>query len=305
MSALCSRSPCRGFSLSQRYWDHRGLHSFPTRRSSDLSWQCLLEVPMSPMAALTALLLVVPAFAAADTSVENVIRSTLDRKSTRLNSSHSQISYAVFCLKKKNCLQMTLVARYDQNVGTLQQVSLQRIFTFSTILGPQRSTLFPYTTLFRSFLAMPPRGSNVAHGRPYRAATRRTGVRRRRYQRRECHPQHARSEEHTSELQSQSNLVCRLLLEKKKLSADDSGGALRPKCRHFAAGLLAEDFHFLNDTGTTEVYTLSLHDALPIFPGNASSRFQCRPWPPLPRCYSSYRRSPPPIPASRMSSAAR
>src|SRR5688572_24889621 len=80
MSALCSRSPCRGFSLSQRYWDHRGLHSFPTRRSSDLSWQCLLEVPMSPMAALTALLLVVPAFAAADTSVENVIRSTLEKR---------------------------------------------------------------------------------------------------------------------------------------------------------------------------------------------------------------------------------
>ena len=48
-----------------------------------------------------------------------------------------------------------------------------------------------------------------------------------------------RSEEHTSELQSRSDLVCRLLLEK--------------------------NFFFFNDTATTEIYTLSLHDALPIY----------------------------------------
>src|SRR5574337_210278 len=54
----------------------------------------------------------------------------------------------------------------------------------------------------------------------------------------------SRSEEHTSELQSPLNLVCRLLLEKKKI--------------YF--------FFFFNDTATTEIYTLSLHDALPIFP---------------------------------------
>src|SRR2546430_13243379 len=77
------------------------------------------------------------------------------------------------------------------------------------IRRPPRSTLFPYTTLFRSpgrqrvddhqsLVGAMPRGVEIEHapGQP------RSGVQ--------------RSEEHTSELQSQSNLVCRLLLEKKK-----------------------------------------------------------------------------------------
>src|SRR5688572_32206750 len=63
------------------------------------------------------------------------------------------------------------------------------------IRRPPRSTLFPYTTLFRSFMHF--------HGAPWFVIQ--EHVRR-----------SARSEEHTSELQSQSNLVCRLLLEKKK-----------------------------------------------------------------------------------------
>src|SRR2546430_7607753 len=73
------------------------------------------------------------------------------------------------------------------------------------IRRPPRSTLFPYTTLFRSFARQaagrtPPGADDVI-------ATRDPAVL----------DQHARrSEEHTSELQSQSNLVCRLLLEKKK-----------------------------------------------------------------------------------------
>src|SRR2546430_12270688 len=70
------------------------------------------------------------------------------------------------------------------------------------IRRPPRSTLFPYTTLFRSGGARAP---------PPRARLR---GRRPRSERRSCSA--ARSEEHTSELQSQSNLVCRLLLEKKK-----------------------------------------------------------------------------------------
>src|SRR2546430_7144714 len=69
------------------------------------------------------------------------------------------------------------------------------------IRRPPRSTLFPYTTLFRS---------------SPRAAARHRGARRRH---RPLRPgrcgRERRSEEHTSELQSQSNLVCRLLLEKK------------------------------------------------------------------------------------------
>src|SRR2546427_5664428 len=75
------------------------------------------------------------------------------------------------------------------------------------IRRPPRSTLFPYTTLFRSAdRAELPRqrlGAEVARRRVGRLGLR--------------GGQHeGRSEEHTSELQSQSNLVCRLLLEKKK-----------------------------------------------------------------------------------------
>src|SRR2546430_10183980 len=79
------------------------------------------------------------------------------------------------------------------------------------IRRPPRSTLFPYTTLFRSRL----RGDKLARRDPLQR-----GVHRREQDRgtlpfRARQPRQ-RSEEHTSELQSQSNLVCRLLLEKKK-----------------------------------------------------------------------------------------
>src|SRR5688572_32269977 len=77
---------------------------------------------------------------------------------------------------------------------------------------PPRSTLFPYTTLFRSRWTgpQPRRGLPTASPGPSPAARRRARARGRADVRR------ARSEEHTSELQSQSKLVCRLLLEKKK-----------------------------------------------------------------------------------------
>src|SRR5215204_5381687 len=64
------------------------------------------------------------------------------------------------------------------------------------IRRPPRSTLFPYTTLFRS------RVISLCLGKPIHRMVAR--------------PSDARSEEHTSELQSHSDLVCRLLLEKKK-----------------------------------------------------------------------------------------
>src|SRR5690349_12464826 len=75
-----------------------------------------------------------------------------------------------------------------------------------------------------------------------------------------------RSEEHTSELQSRRDLVCRLLLEKKKLRLPNA-------TRSWAvSGSLTSTFstcdsakYFLSSvTATTEIYTLSLHDALPI-----------------------------------------
>src|SRR5688572_32474794 len=85
---------------------------------------------------------------------------------------------------------------------------LTSFFFFLMIRRPPRSTLFPYTTLFRS----PPFVKyTIPRKLPYQV-----------FSREPCTPsvslspaQIRRSEEHTSELQSQSNLVCRLLLEKK------------------------------------------------------------------------------------------
>src|SRR2546427_6979110 len=76
------------------------------------------------------------------------------------------------------------------------------------IRRPPRSTLFPYTTLFRSPAAAARAAPGAAAG-PRRPWPGRPPSRR----------HSSRSEEHTSELQSQSNLVCRLLLEKKKQRA--------------------------------------------------------------------------------------
>src|SRR2546427_6665223 len=89
------------------------------------------------------------------------------------------------------------------------------------IRRPPRSTLFPYTTLFRS-RARDRRIAerSVAFGHQHPGSARRADVvprpARRRVAPLPLPDRLARSEEHTSELQSQSNLVCRLLLEKKK-----------------------------------------------------------------------------------------
>src|SRR2546427_5298765 len=90
------------------------------------------------------------------------------------------------------------------------------------IRRPPRSTLFPYTTLFRSIeLRRPARGEITREQRDEReqchdAHERRGIARTDSVQQRRKQASDGRSEEHTSELQSQSNLVCRLLLEKKK-----------------------------------------------------------------------------------------
>src|SRR5438270_246434 len=152
-----------------------------------------------------------------------------DRKSTRLNSSHSQISYAVFCLTRPT----------------------------------PRSTLFPYTTLFRSGVFVQVGMLNVELIQVLSAAPSAfhdmyaSGEQGLHHVAMFCddyesqrdawelagHPVASeRSEEHTSELQSQSNLVCRLLL----------------------------------DTSNTEIYTLSLHDALPIWSVCSGWNAECR-----------------------------
>src|SRR2546421_5209509 len=82
------------------------------------------------------------------------------------------------------------------------------------IRRPPRSTLFPYTTLFRS-RGTEPRPGGQQQRRDAESQGEK-GERRRRSQRVLDHRERGRSEEHTSELQSRSDLVCRLLLEKKK-----------------------------------------------------------------------------------------
>src|SRR2546430_11411892 len=95
--------------------------------------------------------------------------------------------------------------------------SRHSFFFFLMIRRPPRSTLFPYTTLFRSPAAAlqehlrPGVGVGLPHGDDL---------------------VHGRSEEHTSELQSQSNLVCRLLLEKKKNKTNRDEATVRRYCEH-------------------------------------------------------------------------
>src|SRR2546425_8464595 len=101
------------------------------------------------------------------------------------------------------------------------------VFFFLMIRRPPRSTLFPYTTLFRSPAVRLPSGS-------VRPGQRRAGAaRRRRGRQRGGYSHHAaRSEEHTSELQSLAYLVCRLLLEKKKREQALDEGEVRHSAAH-------------------------------------------------------------------------
>src|SRR5688500_19223178 len=88
-----------------RLGDHRELHSFPTRRSSDLS---------DAGAAFSKLKTLVGEWTA-DTQMGK------DRKSTRLNSSHLVISYAVFCLKKKKDKIIRIKTTKQVNIKRKQQ----------------------------------------------------------------------------------------------------------------------------------------------------------------------------------------
>src|ERR1022692_1113137 len=107
------------------------------------------------------------------------MRCRTDRKSTRLNSSHLVISYAVFCLKKKKTKILTHMGESIQtkadSATTTETRRAQRVlfasgdplvdtsllcyalffFFFLMIRRPPRSTLFPYTTLFRSIFLLP------------------------------------------------------------------------------------------------------------------------------------------------------
>src|SRR3712207_93344 len=136
-----------------------------------------------------------------------------DRKSTRLNSSHANISYAVFCLKKKKThgphADVTLYFFFNDTATT-------EIYTLSL------HDALPISSPRSSASARPaPRRRTRASPTRRRATTSRSSCRRgagrpsRGPPARTTTPS-SRSEEHTSELQSRQYLVCRLLLEKKK-----------------------------------------------------------------------------------------
>src|SRR4029450_11289964 len=149
--------------------------------------------------------------------------------------------------------------------------SCPSLFFFLMIRRPPRSTLFPYTTLFRSVTPPtyvrtgPAPLSTAPKPKPY-----------------------ARSEEHTSELQSLTNLVCRLLLEQKNTNSE--WRRCTRDSHHIRSSRHSDDAHarrlispwlsgscarevlrwpmwlhfFFKDTATPEIYPLSLHGALPI-----------------------------------------
>src|SRR2546425_11902905 len=98
---------------------------------------------------------------------------------------------------------MLCLSTYTTIIYLLFQIPIHHyyLFFFLMIRRPPRSTLFPYTTLFRSHLLAGRPGEGVLIDIPRRI---------------ERLPFYRRSEEHTSELQSLAYLVCRLLLEKKK-----------------------------------------------------------------------------------------
>src|SRR5256885_11694561 len=106
-------------------------------------------------------------------------------------------------------------------------------FFFLMIRRPPRSTLFPYTTLFRSPRGRWPRRRSRCSGRPPDDLCE-LGARGERVKA----VVFIRSEEHTSELQSPCNLVCRLLLEKKNMAAED-----QPSLRELNSPSRLDRFH--------------------------------------------------------------
>src|SRR5476649_1409247 len=141
-------------------------------------------------------------------------------------------------------------------------------FFFLMIRRPPSSTLFPYTTLFRS--------DSPAWRCPWLLPRCR--------RRRDAGHRRSRSEEHTSELQSHSDFVCRLLVAKTKTAEIPAPGPKRisndtlpsPPLSVRPSDFLTTLEHiirtavpgparlFFNGTATTDIYTPSLHDALPI-----------------------------------------
>src|SRR3712207_1811104 len=140
---------------------------------------------------------------------------TLDRKSTRLNSSHANISYAVFCLKKKkNTITLHLTPMSSALFFFFNDTATTEIYTLSLhdalpIYGAEDHVLDALLEVRLTACGHldRPLAEQVEEHRDVVCAEAPQGV---------LVAAHLRSEEHTSELQSRQYLVCRLLLEKKK-----------------------------------------------------------------------------------------
>src|SRR5690554_3278466 len=204
----------------------------------------------------------------------------IDRKSTRLNSSHVRTSYAVFCLKKKKARPRSTRPSWSRttrppstrSIGPRPPPPRASTSLLSPSPRPPTPTLFPYTTLFRSQTETASEDGEVNFGAipegDFQLSVYADG-----FVRHTRHLLHAyRSEEHTSELQSRPHLVCRLLLEKKKGKAsfdetklvENYAAALDAIYRSKTATATGKYLFIVTVTPTTDTYTLSLHDALPI-----------------------------------------
>src|SRR5690242_15204799 len=171
-------------------------------------------------------------------------RLVADRKSTRLNSSHMSISYAVFCLKKKNARRILRRAVHVHMHWPFPVPATTEIYTLSlhdALPISRRSAHRPRPSPCRAASPAAPARSSSSSA----ATTPGTCA---------GSPARSRSEEHTSELQSHVNLVCRLLLEKKKRAADFTPGCA---CTHALAFSCSRDYRDLHSFPTRRSSDLS------------------------------------------------
>src|SRR5476651_5779 len=140
--------------------------------------------------------------------------TSIDRKSTRLNSSHANISYAVFCLKKKK---NEPAHWFDDNAMAKADERSKKLYFLAG-----REQVAPYKNrtcfFFKDTATTEIYTLSLHDALPISASFQRCRSPSGRYRPPARHPdeRNTRSEEHTSELQSRQYLVCRLLLEKKK-----------------------------------------------------------------------------------------
>src|SRR5688572_23483259 len=210
LATFCINAPLASFRYTLSLHD-----ALPISRSSSTRAASTAATSISPSAPRSS---ATRARSARCCAGRSATRAGSDRKSTRLNSSHSQISYAVFCLKKKKRPQPCRRRRrasHRPDVHVACHFLYQRaarvlpLHSFPTRRSSDLSLKLDACCQYGCDVDLAERAAILGHASEIRALLRRPLGDARWF----------RSEEHTSELQSQSNLVCRLLLEKKKTTA--------------------------------------------------------------------------------------